>query len=295
MDFIRRFRDPVICIVLLAIPFFFLKANLKDPARANVLDRVILQISAPIQYVATRLAVGTSAVWEDYVYLVDVKQDNDRLRSEDARLAQENARLLDEAVENRRLRRLLNLRERFGGDAVSAEVIAKEISPFFRVVRLHLDRGDRHGLRTGMPVVTPDGLVGQIRRAWGRYSDVLLTVDATSAVDIVVERNGARGVLSGTGERDRYLCRIEYLLRSDEVRVGDRLLTSGVGHRFPAGLLVGRVERVVRRDFGMYQESEVAPAVNFSRLREVLVLTGPGNAAAELGVPVGAPDRSERP
>lgn len=293
MEFLKRFRDPVICIVLLAIPFFFLKANLKDPAQANVFDRVILQVSSPIQYVATRLAVGVSAVWEDYVYLVDTKQDNDRLRSETARLQQENARLLEQAAENRRLRRLLNLREHFSGEALSAEVVAKEISPFFRVVRLRLDRGDRQGVRTGMPVITPDGLVGQIRRAWGRYSDVLLLVDATSAVDVVLERNGTRGVLRGTGQRDRYVCQIEYLLRADEVRVGDTLVTSGFGHRFPPGLRVGRVERVVRREFGMWQEAEVAPAVSFSRLREVLVLTGPATTGAAAGLERPTRERDE--
>lgn len=273
MNFFRRFRDAAICVALLAIPFFFLNANLKDPASTNVLDRLVLQASAPIQYVATQFAHGVSSVWEDYVWLVDVKEDNDRLRAQNARLRAENTRLAQQGRENRRLRALLQLREQIGGETLSAQVIGKEVSPFFRVIRVTLDRGERDRVRSGMPVVSSDGLVGQVRRAWGRYSDVLLTVDRTSAIDVVVQRTGARGMLRGTGETDRYLCRLEYLQRTDEVRVGDLIHTSGLGQRFPGSILVGRITRVSQRSFGLYQEAEVTPAVDFSGLEEVLIMT----------------------
>ena len=124
-----------------------------------------------------------------------------------------------------------------------------------------------------MPVITSEGLVGQIQRADGRSADILLTVDPTMGIDVVVQRTGARGVLRGTGEEDRYLSHIEYLRREDDIRVGDLVHTSGLGQRFPASILVGRITQVVRQDFGLYQEAEVTPAVNFSTLDEVLVLT----------------------
>lgn len=156
---------------------------------------------------------------------------------------------------------------------MSARVIGKEISPYFRVMRVRLDRGERDHVRAGMPVISTQGLVGQIRRAFGRYADVLLTVDRKSAIDVVVPRSGARGMLRGTGESNRYLCRIQYLSRTDEVKVGDEVYTSGLGQRFPGSILVGRITKVERRDFGLYQEVEVTPSVNFSLLEEVLILT----------------------
>jgi rod shape-determining protein MreC len=272
-NFVRRFRDAAICVALLAIPFFFLNANLKDPGKTNVIDRLVLQISAPIQYVATQFAHGVSSIWEEYVWLIDVKEDNDRLRAANARLRAENQRLSQQGRENRRLRALLQLREQIGGETLSAQVIGKEVSPFFRVIRVTLDRGERDHVRAGMPVISSEGLVGQVRRAWGRYSDVLLTVDRTSAIDVVVQRTGARGMLRGTGETDRYLCRLEYLQRTDEVRVGDLVHTSGLGQRFPASILVGRITRVSQREFGLYQEAEITPAVDFSGLEEVLIMT----------------------
>lgn len=273
MNSFRRFRDAAIGVALLAVPFFVLSANLKDPSDTNVLDRMILQASAPIQYVATETAHSVTGVLEQYVFLVDVKQEHDRLRREMGRLREENRRLRVEARENQRLRELLQLRERIGGETLSAQVIAKEILPSFRVVRVRLDRGDRDRVRDGMPVVSSEGLVGQVHRTWGRYGDVLLTVDPRSAVDVHVPRTGARGVLRGTGESDRYMCRIQYLQRTDEVQVGDDVYTSGLGKRFPASILVGTVTKVERQDFGLYQHVEVAPAVSFTRLEEALILT----------------------
>lgn len=279
MHLYRRFRDAALCIVLLALPFFVLRANLKDPSRTNAFDRVILEASAPIQYGTTQLAQGVSALLQEYVYLVDVKRDNDRLRAENARLFEDNNRLLSSATENRRLRRLLQLRDELRGNLLSAQVIGKEVSPYFRVTRVVLDRGERDHVRAGMPVLTADGLVGQIRRTYSRYADVLLTADKTSAIDVVVQRNGARGMLKGTGAEENYVCQLEQLSRDDDVQPGDVVVTSGLGQRFPASILVGEIKEVVKREFGLYQEATVLPAVHFSRLEEVLILTAGSRAA----------------
>ena len=125
-----------------------------------------------------------------------------------------------------------------------------------------------------MPVVSAEGLVGQIWRGVdGQHNDVLLTVDRRSAIDVVVQRTGARGVLEGTGSTNSYLCRLQFLERTDEVRPGDEIYTSGLGQRFPEAILVGRVTSVERPDHGLYQAVQVAPAVNFTTLNEVMVLT----------------------
>lgn len=259
--------------MLLVLPFFFLSANLKDPSEANLIEQGLLSISAPIQYVAAEAAGAVSGVLEEYVFVVEVGRDNDRLRAENDRLREEARLLRAQAAENERLRDLLQLRTRLGGETISAEVVTRDISPFFRVMRLRVDRGARDRVRAGMPVVGAQGLVGQVRRTSGRYADVLLTVDQESAVDVIIQRTGARGMLRGTGETNRYLCRMQYLRRDEEVEVGDEVYTSGLGRRFPPSILVGRVVRVERQEFGLYQEVEVAPSVSFSSLDEVLVLT----------------------
>jgi rod shape-determining protein MreC len=146
---------------------------------------------------------------------------------------------------------------------------------------VRLDRGERDRVKPGMPVLTADGLVGQVERTAGRYSDVLLVADKTSAIDVVVQRTGARGMLKGTGSEEHYACRLEYLSREDDVQEGDVVVTSGLGQRFPASILVGRIHKVTKKESGLYQEATVIPAVNFSRLEEVLIMTA-GSRAQEL-------------
>lgn len=273
MNIFRRYRDELVALVLLLAPLFFLRANLKDPERTNLLDRWLLQVSAPVQWVAVKVAGGMSGLLEEYTYLVDVRRENDRLSYENARLKQRIRDLSALERENTRLEQLLVLRDEIEGEAVSARVIAKDISPLFRVLRVRLDRGRDDRIAAGMPVVSNEGLVGQISNVFDRYADIMLTVDEGSAVDVVVARTGSRGILRGTGENDGYKVRIQYLLRADEVQVGDAVITSGLGRRFPANLQVGIVSHVEKGDFGLYQEAEVTPAVNLSRLDEVFILT----------------------
>ena len=282
MNFFKRYRDELVAILLLALPFFFLRANLSDPSRTSIVDRWLLQISAPVQWVASRVATGASALIEDYTYLVDVRSENDRVSFENARLKQQVRDLESLERENSRLRQLLVLRDELRGETISARVIAKDISPLFRVVRVRLDRGRTDRVAAGMPVVSTDGLVGQISRVFDGYADVMLTVDDGSAVDVVIQRTGSRGILRGTGESEAYKARIQYLLRADEVQVGDLVVTSGLGRRFPPNLQVGTVSNVEKREFGLYQLVELTPAVNFARLEEVFILTTGAREAATL-------------
>lgn len=271
MSFWSRYKDIVIVILALVVPFFFLKANLKEPSQLGPVDKVILTVSAPIQWVATAAAEAVYGVWSNYIYLVDLREENAKLRFENARLAAQNALYFETEQEVRRLRRMLGFKETFKGRMFAARVVGRGTSEQFRVVRLKIETNGRK-LEKGMPVVTFDGLVGQVSRASGSYADVLLSVDRKSQVPVVVQRNGAQGIMRGTGELDRYTCDVEYLLRSDEVREGDQLFTSGAGGKFPEGVLAGRIVSVHRENLGLFQKVVVEPAVHFSRLREVFVI-----------------------
>lgn len=272
MTSFRRYRDAVIVVILLAVPFFMLRANMRDPRALNSLDRAVIRISTPFQYAASLLARGISSVFGDYVYLVNVKADNRKLAYDNARLRGRVRELEQLAIDNSRLKKLLDLRESLPADVVSAHVVAKDTTEFFRVARVTLDRSTRN-IRPNMPVIALDGVVGTVHRVSGDTVDVLLTVDSASGIDVVVERTGARGIVRGSGDRNRYNCRVEYVQSTDEVAVGDWLLTSGVGKRFPKGLPVARVTDVVRRDFGIYQQVQATPAVDLSRLDDVLIVT----------------------
>jgi rod shape-determining protein MreC len=270
----RRYRDVPIVIALLAIPFFVLRASIRDAKELTGVDRLVMRLSVPVQDFSNLVARGLSNLWGDYVYLVEVKADNQRLVYENARLRDRVRKLEQEEVDNRRLKRMLALKESLPGDPISAQVIGKDLVEFFRVASVTLDRAGRD-VRPNMPVIALDGVVGKVQRVAGERVDVLLAVDSGSGIDVVDELTGARGFVRGTSDQFRYACRVELMQRADEVNIGDLLVTSGVGRAFPRGIPVARVTKVVKRDFGIYQEVEAAPTVDFSRLDEVLILTSP--------------------
>jgi rod shape-determining protein MreC len=293
MNLFKRLRDTVLVVLLLALPFFFLRSSIRRPEELNAVDRTILRIAAPLQYAAAALSRGISNVVGQYVYLVDVKSDNDRLVYENARLRASQRELGDALAENRRLRRLLGLRDTVQKETVSALVVAKDTTEYFRVWHLTIDAPNAE-VRPNMPVISLDGAVGTVLRVAGHNADVQLTVDSGFGVDVVVERTGARGFVRGSGDRSKYAVRVEYVPRSDLVEVGDLLVTSGVGCRFPKGIPVARITKVVRRDFGIYQTVEAEPSVDFSRLEEVLVVLTDSSECDQREPAVGRRPRAQR-
>lgn len=268
----KRYRDVALVILLLAVPFFFLRANIRRPEQTNFIDRGLLTVSAPIEYTFSALARGVSSLLSEYVYLVDVKRDNNRLAYQTARLQAKVNQLSVIEAENRRLRRLLGLRDRVGAETVSGLVVSKDTTDYFRVAQITLDAPVR-SIRPNMPVLSLDGVVGTVRRVAGESVQVQLAVDSGFGVDVVVERTGARGFVRGGGDSNRYLVRVELVQSSDSIDNGDILVTSGVGCRFPKGLPVAKVTKVLKKDFGVYQTVEAEPVVDFSRLSEVLIVT----------------------
>lgn len=276
---LQRYRDAAIVVLLLAVPFFVLKANMKSPESQNTLDRAVLRISAPVEVAAATVARGIGGVWDDYVYLVDVKQDNERLAYDNARLREQVHALEQAQTENRQLRRLLQLKDSMPGDTVSAQVVGKDFTEFFRVTRIVLDKGARE-VRPHMPVVAPDGVVGAVLHVAGETVDVQLAVDAAFGVDVEDERTHARGFVRGTGDPARYACKVEMVDSRDDVEIGDLLVTSGKGRWFPRGIPVARVTKVIKRELGRDQDVDAVPTVDFSRLDDVLVMTStPGDEA----------------
>ena len=282
----KRYRDAAIVAILLAVPFFMLRANMKKAENLNALDRALLRVSAPIEYGAATLARGISSVISDYVYLVDVKKDNARLAYDNARLRENVHRLEQAQTENQDLRRLLQLRENTPGETISALVVGKDFNEFFRVTRVVLDRGSRD-VRPNMPVIAPDGVVGVVLHVSGDEADVQLAVDASFVVDVEDERTKARGFVRGTGDASRHTCRVEAVDSRDLVELGDLLITSGKGQRFPRGIPVARITKVNKRELGRAQEVEATPTVDFTRLDSVLILlTPPGeHETLESGTP----------
>jgi rod shape-determining protein MreC len=153
---------------------------------------------------------------------------------------------------------------------VGAEVIGQDPSSWFKSVTI--DRGERDGVKKGMAVISPAGVIGQVLKTAPHYASVLLITDYNSAVDSVVQRTRAKAIVEGKGENR---CQLKYLLRAEEAAVGDIVVTSGLGGNFPKGLMVGEINKVDKKGHGVFQYAELVPSVDLTQLEEVFVIMEP--------------------
>ena len=232
--------------------------------------RIAIALTAPFQNAVVGTARFFSDVWQQYFMLVGIGRENEELRQALRRTREQNHRLQEVALSNQRLRQLLEFQQKTDRRAVAAEVIGKDPSPWFKTIII--DKGHRDGLTKSMPVVVPEGIVGQVIEVAGIYSKVLLVIDQNSAVDALVQRTRARGIVAGAIDSG---CLFKYVLRKHDVQVGDAVITSGLDGVFPKGLRVGQVSGVVKRTAGIFQEVTVTPYADFETLEEVLVILSP--------------------
>jgi hypothetical protein len=162
----KRIRDTAIVVLLLSVSFFFLRASIRNPQDMNPVVSALSRVGAPLEYMASAVARFVSSAVSQYVYLVDVKQDNNRLAYENARLSSRVRELEQAQADNRRLRRLLGLRDTIPHEMVSAVVVGKDTTEFFRVAHVTLD-SPHASIRPDMPVISLDGAVGTVQRVAG--------------------------------------------------------------------------------------------------------------------------------
>ena len=274
----KRVRESAVVAVTLALAIWALRMSARNPGELSTLDRGILRLVSPAQSAMSFVARGIAGVAGRFVELAHARAENHELAKENARLRAEVAELRRLADESGRYQRLLGLRDQTPAETIAARIISIDASPYFRVARVELDRGEGV-VKRGMPVLTPDGVIGRIGHVAGETSDIMLLVDPRSAIDVVVPRTGGRGILRGKSGENGYRCSIEYLTRGNAAQVGDKVVTSGLGGAFPRDLAVGKVTAVLPGAVGLFQEVEVTPDVDFARLSEVLVLAAPPPAA----------------
>ncbi|MBP6631815.1 MAG: rod shape-determining protein MreC [Kofleriaceae bacterium] len=275
----RKLLDWVAAGLLVLLPALVLRASVRR-GEPGTIDQALLRVTAPLSAGVSWVVEGLGGLWSRYVALIDVEDENRELRGDNERLRRELAAMARRAYDVEALEQLAVLKRRTHADTVGARVIGAPLSPFFRVVRIRIDRGTGQ-VSPGMPVITAVGLVGRVDKVYGAYADVMLVTDPSSSIEIVLPRTGARGILTGAGRADSYACKLQWLEQAagddtsgTAAQLGDAVVTSGLGAEFPAGIPIGTVSKVGDRT-GMFQQVEVEPAVDPSRLRAVMVLLAP--------------------
>jgi rod shape-determining protein MreC len=182
------------------------------------------------------------------------------------------ARLQASAAENARLRGLLGAAQRGGLNVQLAPILNIDLDPTRQ--RLILDAGSRDGVQAGQSVIDAGGLLGQIIQVQANTATVLLITDPDHAVPVVVARTGVRLVAYGKGRSDRL--ELANIPLSSDIRVGDSVVTSGLGGRFPAGFTVGTIMALHPDDSRSFLAGDLKPAAQLDRGRDVLLLmSGP--------------------
>jgi rod shape-determining protein MreC len=256
-------------IVLITVNVILLSITSKSGSTLGI-GRVGLSFVAPFQELVTRSVRFTRGVWEHYFSLVSVAQENEILKRMLNESIERNNQWRETELANTRLRNLLNFQKAPTNRVVAAEVIGKDPSGWFKTVII--DKGKAEGLQKGLPVVLPQGIVGQVIEVSGHYSKVMLIIDRNSAVDALVQRSRARGIIKGASAAQ---CRFEFVLRKHDVQIGDTVIASGLDGVYPKGLRIGRIADLSERKSDIFYDITVAPFVDYETLEEVLVILSP--------------------
>ncbi len=276
---LKRYRELILVGLLLVVPLGVFFAHAKHPSERSRLDRVILVTTGPVEKGIGWVIGGVLNGWYGYVALRHAHEKAGELAHRVTLLELDRLELERVRAENDRLRRLLAFTQVHPDrHVIGARVIGVRLDPK-GLQLVTIDRGAADGVQRMMPVVVAHGVVGRVHVVNETTADVLLLSDRNSSIAVRVERSRARANVRGSGSPDQE--RLEYALRSDDIQEDDVLVTSGTDGVFPRGLPVGRVTSLKRTGQGLYQRADVTPAVDVTKLEEVLVVTSYERAAPD--------------
>ena len=231
----------------------------------------------PLQRIFAEVASGVGGLFQVVGEVRELRARVDELEAQVDALTVENVRLREYEAEVQQLHTMLNFVSDYpisaylGAEVISreAEVVGVEPNPYLRYVTINV--GSLQGVEIGMPVVSSGaGLVGRISQVGPRMSEVQLLTDTDSAIAALLQTSRVTGLV--VGQPDSTL-QMEYIPQEEQIDVGDIVLTSGLGGVLPKGLVIGQVTEVLQMDYALFQSAAVRPAIDFSRLELVLVIT----------------------
>lgn len=234
----------------------------------NVRALASLVLSPIRQLVNSPFALSSWAL-ENMSQRESLLEENNSLRAQQLILRAQLQKLDAIQVENIRLRRLLNSASRVSDKMLVAEIIKADMDPFTR--QIVLNKGSMNDVYAGQAVIDAEGILGQIIRVDPLSSIVMLITDPSASTPVQVNRNGFRAIVSGTGATDKL--ELNPISTSTDIRMGDLLVTSGLGGRYPPNYPVARVIKVEPDPSRAHLKVSVEPLARIEQIREVLLVT----------------------
>lgn len=264
-------------VFIIGSVLFLLSSNSDLGPTWNPAEQFVIEITAPFQKLIKQTTKSTEELWLNYFRLVDVHHENTQLKNEIHVLKMANSRYRELLATQERIEELLQFKQTINRPVLAAQVIGLDPTGWFKSVII--DKGKWAGLRLDMPVVNAFGVVGRVVSVSSNYAKVLLIIDQNSAVDCLVQRSRDRGMLKGLMSE---ICKLDYVAKSNDITVGDMVVTSGLGGVFPKGLPVGRILDVKEIPGELFKDIKIRTAVDFSKLEEVLVILEESKSSNQL-------------
>ena len=262
-----RYRTPLLLVLTLLLVFTALSLSLKRSPALRKVQGLVISMTAPGLEGLEYLGRSAKQLWQGYFYLVGVRRQNAELQRRLEEYKQREVGFQEAQQALTRLEGLLDLKRQVALPVIGARIIAYDPTLWSRSAILN--QGKAQGVKDGLPVLAPQGIVGRIVGVYPEYSKVMLIVDRKSSADAMVQRTRVRGMLKGKGGNR---CSLEFVPKSADVQVGDLVLASGLVGLYPKGLVFGKVTAANKKNPGVFQEIEVTPNVDLSTLEEVLVV-----------------------
>lgn len=262
---LNRYRSLTALLLLLLVQLVLVAYQVRTAQDVRLLRVWAVSAVTPLARLLGSASGGASGFLRDYVLLVGVERENRRLAEEVNRLKMENRFLRSELATAERAQALAAFQARTPSRTIAARVIGVGPSVDSRV--LLVDRGTDSGVRAGMAVIKPDGIVGKVTAAYPSTAHVLLVTDRRFAAGVISAKHKAQGTLRGAGGA---LCRVDYLQNEETVEPGEWFYTSGDDRLFPRGLPAGRVKSAAPGK--TFQEVLVEPSGLAGGVEEVLIV-----------------------
>jgi rod shape-determining protein MreC len=254
----------LILIIAAANSPFFKRVKLIKVAKAFASNAAY-----PFKYIGTGIYEKTTRGVANYFILRGVQKENNQLKYLVNEMKAKTLLLQDLDRENKLLRNALNFRSRyFSSRLIPAEIIGRSSTNWFEMI--DINRGAADNIVNDMAVINEEGLVGRIFEVSQFSSKVLLISDPTFAVSVIDAETGDMAIASGNSIGP---LSIKYMPANAQIKVGDRIVTSGMSEIFPKGILVGIVRNMNKKDYDIFQKIDVKPAVTFSKLNKLFVVT----------------------
>ena len=265
-----------IALVLTIVPSVFAVMGYRSLAK-----NIVGTITMPVRWVATTIGNAFDGWGKYFAGIKALEEKNKELIDENATLKEQlqNAELLEK--ENERLRDYLDMKNKYPSFAMEEGMVISHSSGNY-ITNFTLNRGTLHGIKPNMPVITKDGIVGYVVEVGLNWCMVSTLIEPATSVGAYIPRSEVVGIVSGDySMRAEGTCKIGYIDATADVQIGDTVYSSGTGSVYPADLKIGTVTSIEVDEYNRTLVATVTPAVDFSSLKWVMVITGYQNGGGD--------------